>query len=75
MVGAWLGEMKFLKIKDKHLCEYSSKPGKPGDLQGQKKSQKCQLLLKIKEMFLLYHVVITVSIYSTSMFSLVLWNL
>lgn len=72
MAGVWLGEMKFLKIKDKHLCEYSSKPG---DLQGWKKSQKCQLLLKIKEMFLLYHVVITVSIYSTSMFSLVLWNL
>ena len=33
MVGVCLGEMKFKKIKDKHLCEYSSKPG---DLQGQK---------------------------------------
>ena len=32
--GVWLGEMKFLNIKDKHLCEYSSTGG---DLPGGKK--------------------------------------
>ena len=43
MAGVWLGETKFLKIKDKHLCEYSSKPG---DLQGWRKITKMSTSFK-----------------------------
>lgn len=43
MVGVWLEEMKFLKIKDNHLCEYSSKPG---GLQGWKKITKMSTSFK-----------------------------
>lgn len=70
MASVHLGEMTFFKIKDKHVCEYSSKRG---DFQGGKIIKMSTF--KSQRMFLLYHIVITMSIYSTNMFSFLLWDL
>lgn len=73
MVGVWLEEMKFLKIKDKHLCEYSSKPG---GLQGWKKiTEMSTSFKKSRKCFYFTMLLSQCQFIQQVCFSLVLWDL